>query len=293
MDITKCNAPEVGICCVDDWYSYCCLIPNRIHINGEIFLEKDKCENCTIYNGYNLYNKNNGIQYLYIMLHNYCNAKCDMCDMCIKENKKYITKYKEILHDKNLNSVQKVVIHGGETFLLEKELLELIDFLSQKIKNKYANWYIITNGTIYNENILKTLNKLNFNIIFSIDGFKNHNNMVRKGCDYNLIKNNWFLIKKNFKNCFLSINYTLHINNVNWFFEDIKNMSIDLETKNISINYVTYPANISLLSLNKEDKKINNYLKDVIKFKKYLKWVNLNEDITKKILIKILEMNIK
>lgn len=291
MDIKNCNASKVGICCVDDWYSYCCLLPNRIHINGELFLEKDKCENCTIYNGYNLYNKNNGIQFLYIMLHNYCNAKCDMCDMCVKENKKYITKYEEILRDKNLNNVQKVVIHGGETFLLENELIDLIYFLKNKIKNKFVNLNIITNGTIYNETILNILNEFGFSITFSIDGFGEHNNMVRKGCDYNIIKENWNKIKEKYNNCSLNINYTLHTNNLKWLKEDIINISNDLKTKEITLNFVTYPEKISILFLDNKDEKLKLFIESTNILSKEIPWLHINKEFKLNILKKILEGN--
>lgn len=288
MDIKFCHAPAVGLCCINNTVSCCCMIPN---INTEYTNEKYKCKDCTIYNRYNIYDKKLGLQHLYIMLHNYCNAKCDMCDTCEPSNKKYITNYKSLLKNKDLKNIKNIVIQGGEPFLLKTELLELISYLKEKMYLNNPSWSIITNGTILNKDIMNILNENNFNIIFSIDGYKEHNNIVRKGCEYDIILNNWNTIKQKYQNCTLSINYTLHNNNVQWFYNDIIGIFDDFQTKNISINFVTYPQKISLLYLKSDNFILKKFINDKMKLKQKFPWLDIDNDFVFKIISKILKKN--
>jgi 7-carboxy-7-deazaguanine synthase len=77
-----------------------------------------------------------------------CNLECEFCDTDHKSCKEYHSqkiKNNVIEYFKDVNSIKRVVITGGEPFLQKEKLIELINFLLD-VDKCYISIY--TNGTI-------------------------------------------------------------------------------------------------------------------------------------------------
>lgn len=254
----------------DKYIKQCCnsnFVFNINDINSLYDFKKINCHKCSgkIYNEYN----ENNIERLAIFLHNYCNGKCLMCFQ--KKEKKYITNYKKILKKfkNDLLFLNTIIVLGGEIFLKPDIFIEFINYL--KIEFPFIKeLHIITNGSFYDEVIIKKLllqfEKIIFNV--SIDGTY-ETNIVQRGLDYNIISNNIKKINSLSDRIIINISYTLTSINYKKIFEifDIYN---DFKFVNkFFIKPCLYPLNCSLFKLNEKELKVLNnninFIKNKIK----------------------------
>ena len=93
--------------------------------------------------------------YLVLEVTQKCNLNCEHCmkgDAC---NKGISREVVEKLFD-NVKYFGTLLLTGGEPFMVEEVIKMILDVMKEK-KIKGHNWLIVTNGTIYNENILNML----------------------------------------------------------------------------------------------------------------------------------------
>ncbi len=121
---------------------------------------------------------------LYIHLNSKCNLACHYCYVKKQENNKInLKKIKENLsYFLNKNSFLFITFTGGEPLLSFKELQELVSFIKEKQSEVGFDYEIslITNGTLFNNEILNYLLQENLNIILSLDGQRETNDKNRK-----------------------------------------------------------------------------------------------------------------
>lgn len=205
----------------------------------------------------------------------FCNMKCDYCfvNMNIPSQKFNIMNetvaFKSIdflvKKSKNIKNLE-VDFFGGEP-LLAFELIKKIIFYSKKFTNKNFRFTITTNGILLNKKIIKYLNENIDNIIISLDGRKNVNDVIRKHKNEN-IKSTYdiivpkfqeliYLRKKLKKDYFIRGTFT--VKNLD-FSNDFKHL-IDLGFHNISLEPIL--SKNTKLSIKNEniDKILSEYEK--------------------------------
>ena len=195
---------------------------------------------------------------LIIQLNSDCNLNCSYC----------YAKNKFITNKKNIKkSIQKIIkkykiinvtITGGEPLLEYKFLIEILN----NLKNKNMEKFVLTNGTLLNDSMLKELKDLNTKLRIGIDSFFVNEKRPNKKL-VELIKKNKIryaskvMTKKNLKYL-----YSDFLNLANIGFKDIdiipqmyiywSNKEIDFiskEIKKVIIHCLKNEININLLGL--------------------------------------------
>lgn len=141
---------------------------------------------------------------LHIDLGNYCNLTCKMCapkasssiamqylKWGITDAKKYIgtdwtrdeeTWNRVLLELSNIKKLHNIHFMGGET-LITKRFEDFIDFMIDR-KKFNLNFSFVTNGTVFNEQLLDKLKKFQrIGIEVSIESLTEHNAYQRQGTD--------------------------------------------------------------------------------------------------------------
>ena len=173
---------------------------------------------------------------------NKCNLSCDYCYE--SENKKCISMNKKLIRDsinfsfdylKNyLGEDIRIQIHGGEPFLEFERIKYMVGYIKNNFSNK-VSFFITTNGTVMNENIIDFIvNDLKF-ISISIDGQKKTHDRYRKnklgsGSFDVAFKNAKLLLNKG---VYVRIRSTFNSHTVRDLYEDVK-FFIDNGFKSIS-----------------------------------------------------------
>jgi len=109
-----------------------------------------------------------GLKNIWIKVTNKCNLKCPYCyaDSKKEENNNFeltIIEIEKIFEEVSQMGLEKIVITGGEP-LLRKDIVDIL-----KIAKKYAQVQLLTNGTVFNEEVLNEVVKYVDIIQFSID----------------------------------------------------------------------------------------------------------------------------
>lgn len=149
--------------------------------------------------------------FMHVTLSNLCNLSCRMCFPSYSSQ--LATVYKKLglqsmseptLYDwttdenkwqsfldivKNNNNLMSLHFMGGEP-LYHKKFIEFIDWC---IKNNKTDFHLtfVTNGTIYNKELIKKLKKFkSTQIEISIENFHSSNDYIRQESDFTSVKNN-------------------------------------------------------------------------------------------------------
>jgi len=148
-----------------------------------------------------------------------CNLRCAHCYLGEKKPEDIPFKILKKVFDSAIDlGIFNVVLTGGEP-LLHKDFMKIINYLN---KNRFRIT-LVTNGTLINKKILNFINGKIYEIVISLDGFKEDYEKIR-GYNFNKIIKNIHLVKDigiNFK-----INAILHKNLIKYykkFSEFIKN----------------------------------------------------------------------
>lgn len=184
--------------------------------------------------------------------------------MCTTFNNKKQIDFNK-MNNIDFSMTKVIILQGGELTLNKNIFLNILNLFP-----KDTHFSIMTNGMIYNEEILKTLNELNSTLTFSIDGYKVNNDIIRKGTKYDVIVNNINKVIKNYKNIKIEISLTINTINAFSFKDDIIKIKKDINYKNIHfcIAPVINPYYLSIDSFNKKNKiKFLSYIKDISKEK--------------------------
>lgn len=133
-----------------------------------------------------------------------CNLNCEYC--VLKEQKRVFDNINEVELVENIihfiediysryKEIRVTITDGGEPFLFRSQIFELI----KKIKNidiqKKVKLTVVTNGTVFDKEILHILDDNMFGIVFSLDGHFDNNNL-RKSKDKS---NNYQISRKNYE----------------------------------------------------------------------------------------------
>lgn len=279
-----CRAPFIALSMTPNGNYVCCMnvkIPieqHRIDIyNNNI---PEVCKECLIKKDFNdkkydsLYQenmnnfnlktgkiKNFKIGNLHIVNNWNCNCGCKICGTRDFEG---ISIKEEEFNKINFNHLKYISLQGGEIFLYPNSLIKIIE----KINNSsYLN--IFTNGTIYNENILKKIkNRKNTIITVSLDGTNENQSYMRPNSSYKEIIKNINKMQQFFNNKIkIRINYTVSIFNIYNIIDDLLQFKNDINYDfDLHINFVIQPFyyNISTLPIYIKNDILNNISLDNI-----------------------------
>lgn len=280
MKTVHCRAPFVGLT-LTPTSEYCCCCCDESYTNNitqhRLDMYKNNinelCKTCSIRYEFdakeydNIFNHNiknfdinTGlirdfkIGWLHLVYTYFCNSDCVMCGL-EKNNNKTL----------NLNSIptqniSKISLQGGEIFLFEKSILELLNLINPQYLN------IITNGTIISNKIYQKMSNFkNTCITFSIDGIGDMNEAIRINCKYEKIINNIKSVYKNYTNLTIIINYTVTIFNIYNILDDLIQLKNDLKNINFTLclNLCYQPKYFSVCSLDEFNKQEIKKLIDV------------------------------
>lgn len=132
-----------------------------------------------------------------------CNLDCEYC--VLKEQKRVydnineaelITNIIRLIEDiySRYKEIRVTITDGGEPFLFRSQLFELIKKMNIIDIQKKVKLTVVTNGTIFDEEILRILDDNMSSIVFSLDGHLD-NTSLRKSKDksnnYEISKNNY------------------------------------------------------------------------------------------------------
>jgi len=143
-----------------------------------------------------------------------CNLKCRYCNYWKTKTNNEITikEWKKIVIDfKKWSGSYHLTISGGEPLLFEG-LFDLIRFASE---NEILVT-LVTNGTLIDKNIAKKIVKSGvYNLIFSLDGLKEANDLIRGRGSYDKIISGIRILKKLKETHFLSLATVISNRNLN------------------------------------------------------------------------------
>lgn len=197
---------------------------------------------------------------LHLGLSDVCNIKCRYCGFhgmknLNKKRGHFMTmELAKIIASqaKNIESLKTLYItHDGEDFLNEN-WFEIVSHILQETSIK--NFTLYTNGMLLNESNINKISKINaekVTIVISIDGeSKEENDAIRKGSNYDIIKDNI----KNARKFLDNEKHTFIINNNRMLYENevIKQNYViskfQLEAPSFLLKDFTKEENISIIS---------------------------------------------
>lgn len=220
---------------------------------------------------------------------NTCNLKCIMCDP--HQSSKWIEDidiYNETFEHKldkksisapeidwdyikqnTINSAKRIYIAGGEPFYM-KNALEFLEKLSQYEWNRKHTFIDIqTNGVSFNDKSLEILNRFDLQHIgFSIDGWKQVNEIIRYPTNWNDLYKNLTYFKNNYCSDAKTISVNVTVSSLNLL--DIDNLIKNLYPLDIHLNELYHPSILHINSLKPDVieelnlKTENTFLKDLI-----------------------------
>ena len=193
-----------------------------------------------------------------------CNMRCRYCSFSgdgslnrQHQNKKMNidTAIKAIdflaIHSKHTDSIE-IGFYGGEPLLEYDMIKKVVSYSKNKMPDKKIDFYMTTNGTILNNNIIDFLCENNFHLTISIDGPENYHDTYRRFAKngkgtFNIIYNNLKRIRELYPRYF----ETIHINAVvdrdnsieeieNYFNKDPLLKSIPIHINAVSDNYIDF-----------------------------------------------------
>lgn len=117
-----------------------------------------------------------------------CNLDCEYCMLKEKDEElddidetKLIVNIISVLEEvySVYDEIKITITDGGEPFLFRNQIIKLINEINRVDIHKRVKLIVVTNGTIYDEQLLKVLDDNKVSIVFSLDGHL-ENNIVRK-----------------------------------------------------------------------------------------------------------------
>lgn len=197
-----------------------------------------------------------GLEYLEIGFDNICNLTCDGCwgEFSSAWSKKLYPNAPKNVHytsideiDSVPDTINKVVFLGGEPLMTNRHerFLDLVHY-PESVEITYN-----TNATfMLSEELIRKLNKFKkVHFIVSIDGYKELNEKVRSGTNWNDVLD--FIQQIKDSNFSMSVNSVLHLNNWHGIVElekFVNSLNVDWE-----LNVLTFPFKLNII--NYENKK--------------------------------------
>jgi organic radical activating enzyme len=236
-------------------------------------------------------NKTNTFKIAYFTVSNLCNQACIMCTPKLSSkiyneiNPSHMEHYVQA-HDninsmwKNVNlskpytnnNIKKIIdrldenaivhISGGEP-MVNKQVIFMLEYLLEKDLNKTINLQLVSNFQSYNTKIINLLSNFKGIALASVDAIGEKLSYIRYESNWENIKNNLFLFKKNCDNFKLMIKPTVSILNI-LYLDELFDWA---EQNNFEVRANNRIVNPDFLSINILPKK---YIPDIIeKYSKY------------------------
>lgn len=172
----------------------------------------------------------------YLALTNRCNLQCIMCSTTRHphelEQELSLEEWIQILKNITRFKIEVISFGGGEPFLRENDLHQMITFVA----SKEITVNIVTNGTLVNKRFLASLNDFKKYVIFliSCDGLKSENDLIRGEGTFNKIIQAVNLIKEHGFTLYITSvimpeNFSNFINFLKFFNDHYPDVSIDIQ----------------------------------------------------------------
>lgn len=191
-------------------------------------------------------------------LSNKCNLECVMCkgelSSTIRKNREKLPPMANPYDSRFVDQLEEFIPHleeakflGGEPFLIDLyyDIWERIAEIKPEIKIT-----ITTNATVFNNRVSRLLNKLNCNIIVSIDSFEKETYLeIRKRANFETVMSNFesYLDYTRTKNTYMQV--SMNPLRLNW--EEMAAAVEFVNERNIALwfNTVVYPHNQAIWTL--------------------------------------------
>lgn len=234
-----------------------------------------------------------------------CNLKCKYCffsdaythsknrNIMMNEKiaKKSIDYY--LAHSKKCNRYE-FSFYGGEPLLNFSLIKYCVDYILQKIDGRKIDFYITTNFTILNDEILEFLVNNNFNIAISLDGPEEIHNEFRKFSNnqgsYSVLVENLKYTKKKYRKFYDTITFNAVLSN-EYNFNKVKKYFINNELFKMKngncLNFVISPLYCGMKEnfLNQEKVLLKGSIRN------YVEEYKNNDTIFKEYIISFLKYN--
>jgi uncharacterized protein len=130
-----------------------------------------------------------------LLLTERCNFKCDYCYISKTPKDMTFETAKTAIDWARAKSHGKLIVNffGGEPFLCKDVMLQILDYIKNDDK---IGVMCVTNGSIYDEDIVNALQKPGYQLQISLDGVKEAHNMHRQDFDIVYMNARKFLAKK-------------------------------------------------------------------------------------------------
>ncbi|QIW91155.1 hypothetical protein COHAPHLL_00319 [Vibrio phage V09] len=203
---------------------------------------------------------------LYIARSNKCEYACEMCSSSISHS--YDKKYNDgklgiIENDFDvipyLHETQAVAISGGNP-VIDKKVAEILENLDPDVVERFI---ITSNGTVFPDRFLNAIKRLKCDatLIFSMDGPKEFNEVVRSGAKQERIYRtiNRVLDEiEDYPNLHVAIEYTFTNKSIHHYVDLYDEMLFEINPKHLKNNSVkvianmcTYPHHLSVTTVPK------------------------------------------
>lgn len=242
---------------------------------------------------YDKFEKSDWPQTMEFCLDNTCNLACEMCNSTLSSTIRknnglppLMTKYSpEFIEELNefIPHLKEAVFVGGEPFLIDS-YYEIWNNMSQL--NPDINLSVVTNGTVLNNKVKKTLEKGKFSLNISIDSIKKEEyEKIRNNASFERLMENFNWFKDYCKRKETTLNIPICPMSINWkTIPDTVRFAIENDAY-INFAYVDKPKSVSLIykspeflsqlidSYEAEQFEETNYLakQNVYKFKNLIK----------------------
>ena len=183
-----------------------------------------------------------------------CNFQCKYCYENFA-NREEISEEKLIetidwIYQSDSSRKVSITFMGGEPLIKENLIKKAVEYIYDKYKERENVFFITTNASLLNSEIISFMEKYRFRVRVSLDGTEKTHNLNRYGKNgttyYEIILDN---IKKLLKsNCITSIRATIAKNTISNIFENVKFFT-EIGIKDISM---IPDINMSLLPKEKE-----------------------------------------
>ncbi len=172
----------------------------------------------------------------YLAITNRCNLKCIMCSTTLHphelENELTLDEWLKVLENITRFKVEVITFGGGEPFLRENDLRQMITFVA----SKGITVNVVTNGTLINEQFLQSISGFKKRVIFliSCDGLEQENDLIRgKGVFAKIIRAVNMIREQGFTLYITSVimpeNFCNFIDFLNFFHDRYPDVSIDIQ----------------------------------------------------------------
>ena len=173
----------------------------------------------------------------YLLLGTECNIACQYCTVRHNAEKYY---YKDFMTEETLDNslcflfekncgLEHITLYGGEPFLCKTMLKRFFEYLKCIPTDKIPRIDIITNGIIFEQEIVEELLRWDVLVLVSLDGMETHHDTFRKDKQGNGTYKNVVTGINAYRNAGLRVGVSMVLGRHNY--KDIRTICIELKQK--------------------------------------------------------------